>query len=194
MAKYTEIPGSGRIRLSTTADVVKAVQARPVSTPRKALTASAFKVDGREKSAYMKRLSEGWQQQALFHYDAIPELHFAAGFLARMMSRVRYYPATLGSDGKLTEITEGPPVERLNKIQDPGGGRSQVQFRYGLLQFVVGEGVLFGYRLETEQERWKFLWKEEVKFRDDGSAVRLNMEKQETDDVGVGYRYWTPHP
>jgi hypothetical protein len=134
------------------------------------------------------------QHRALEYYDQIPELHFVCHFLARMMSRVRYFPAILDESGKITEITEGEPVERLNKIQDPGGGRSQIQYRYGLLQTVTGEGVLFGYRLDEPDERWKFLWKDEVKIRDDGVAVRLDAQKKETKDVGVAYRMWTPHP
>jgi hypothetical protein len=134
------------------------------------------------------------QHRALEYYDQIPELHFVCHFLARMMSRVRYFPAILDENGKITEITEGAPVERLNKIQDPGGGRSQIQYRYGLLQTVTGEGVLFGYRLDEPDERWKFLWKDEVKIRDDGVAVRLDAQKKETADVGVAYRMWTPHP
>jgi hypothetical protein len=134
------------------------------------------------------------QHRALEYYDQIPELHFVCHFLARMMSRVRYFPATLDESGKITEITEGPPVERLNKIQDPGGGRSQIQYRYGLLQTVTGEGVLFGYRLDDPDERWKFLWKDEIERRDDGTFVRLDAQKKETADVGVAYRMWTPHP
>src|SRR3990172_2378082 len=94
--------------------------------PRRALTASAVKLDARE-SAYSKRLTMPKQHRALEDYHQIPELHFVCHFPARMMSRVRYFPATLDDNGKITEITEGEPVERLNKIQDPGGGRSQMQ-------------------------------------------------------------------
>ena len=78
---------------------------------------------------------------------------------------------------RITEIESGPPVEILNQIQDPGGGRSQVQFRYGLLQFITGEGVLFGY---DEATKWKFLWKDEVKDLGEGFYVRLNIDRQET--------------
>jgi hypothetical protein len=130
----------------------------------------------------------------LSYYDQIGELHFASHFLARMMSRVRYFPAMQDANGKLEPILDGPPVERLNKIQDPGGGRSRVQYSYGLLSFITGEGFLFGYRLGTRVERWKFLWKDEVKIREDGLAVRLYPDKRETDEVGVAYRFWTPHP
>jgi hypothetical protein len=164
------------------------------ASQRRAITASASKLTKRDKDASKSSNAQHWQQNALLHYDQIGELRFASHFIARMMSRVRFYPALLGDDGKLTEITEGPPVERLNRIQDPGGGRSQLQYRYGLLQFVTGEGILFGYRLEQPDERWKFLWKDEVEFNDDGSAVRLDAQHKKTNDVGVAYRLWTPHP
>jgi hypothetical protein len=160
---------------------------------RRALTASATKLDKRT-SEYSKRVSQDWQPRAFIYYDEIPELHFVCHFLARMMSRVRFFPALLGDDGKVKEITEGPPVERLNKIQDPGGGRSQLQYRYGLLQTIAGEGVLFGYRLDKDDERWKFLWKDEVRIDEGGTAVRLDAQGAETSDTGVAYRMWTPHP
>ena len=142
-------------------------------------------------------MSQPWQLQALFHYDIIPELHFASHFIARMLSRVRYFPATLGEDGKVTEITSGAPVEILNQIQDPGGGRSQLQYRYGLLQFVTGEGVLFGTKpSEEKSEEWRFLWKDEIKDLDGGLVERIKQDKTsyEPRQVGVGYRMWTPHP
>lgn len=163
------------------------------SVPRRALTASATKLTSRNKSETQKRLSLGWQEQALYMYDAIGELRFASHFIARMLSRVRYYPAMLGPDGKLEEISEGPPVDLLNQIQDPGGGRSGLQYRYGLLQFITGEGVLFGYDL-GERQKWKFLWREEVKIEDGGLAVRLRTDKSLTNEVGVAYKMWTPSP
>ena len=135
-----------------------------------------------------------WQLRAFSYYDSIGELRYASHFYARQLSRVRFYPARLKDDGTTEPIKDGPPVEILNRIQDPGGGRSQLQYNYGRLMFVTGEGVLFGSRLQTEEERWKFLWKDEVKIREDGSAVRMDMNHKETDEVGIAYRLWNPHP
>lgn len=156
----------------------------------RALTASAVKLTAKETS-YSKRLSQPWQLRSLGYYDTIGELNFTAKFLARQISRVRFFPARLLPDQTTEPITDGPPLELMNQIQDPGGGRSQLQFDYGRLMFVTGEGVLFAYDGGT---RWKFLWKDEVKRRDDGVYVRLDAQQQETDEVGVGYRFWTPHP
>ncbi len=118
----------------------------PVSRPpARALTASATRLTGRGESAYFKRVSLPVQYRALQYYDQIGELHFASHFLARMMSRVRYFPALRSENGEQVPIESGLPVQLLNQIQDPGGGRSRLQYSYGLLSFITGEGVLFGY-------------------------------------------------
>lgn len=158
----------------------------------RALTASATRLGrSREQTQYQKRLTEPWQLRALLYYDQIGEISFTSKFLARQIGRVRFYPARKGTDGTIEEITEGVAADLLNQIQDPGGGQSQLLFDFGRLMFITGEGVLFSYRDGT---RWKFLWKDEVKIRDDGSAVRLDANQKETNEVGVGYRFWTPHP
>ncbi len=160
--------------------------------PLRAITASATRVrTSSTESAYLARMSMPWQYRALQYYDQIGELHFASHFLARMMSRIRIYPAYLNEDGSLEPISSGLPVELLNQIQDPGGGKSRLLYSYGLLSFITGEGILFGYDLGR---RWKFLWKQEVKFLENGTAVRLNPQMQETNEIGVGYRFWVPHP
>lgn len=202
MAKYLDVAGTGRVRITSPEDLTRAIEARPVPVaPQPALTASAARLSKRNNKKSAASLS--WQGQALYMYDRIPELHFASHFIARMLSRVRYFPARQDQNGKIKEILEGPPVVALNRIQDAGGGRSQLQYRYGLLQFVTGEGVLFGSRLSTEQERWKFLWKDEVRLEDDGVAVRLDADKQPAmidvggllvEDRGIGYKMWTSHP
>src|SRR5438552_3024085 len=98
-----------------------------------------------------------------------------------MLSKVRLFPARLGDDGSKTPITDGSPVDLLNRIQDSGGDRAILQRDYGRLMFITGEGVLFGSNLQSDaDERWRFLWREEVKILEDGTAVRLNAQRQET--------------
>ena len=122
------------------------------------------------ESQYLKRITMPWQYRALQYYDQIGELHFASHFLARMMARVRYYPARLNDDGTTEPITSGAPVDVLNRVQDPGGGKSRLLYSYGLLSFITGEGILFAY---DEGRRWKYLWKDEFKFLENGSALRV---------------------
>jgi hypothetical protein len=159
-------------------------------TRARSLTASARKLD-QSSTAYQKRLSQPWQLRSLSYYDSLGEINFTSKFLARQISRVRFYPARRLEDGTTEPIESGPPVEILNQIQDPGGGTTQLQFDYGRMMFVTGEGVLFAYDQGT---RWKFLWKDEVKRMDDGTFRRVNMEMQPTDEVGQAYRIWSPHP
>ena len=137
-------------------------------------------------------MSLPWQTRALEYYDIIGELRYASQFYARQLSRVRYYPALLRDDGSTVPIEDGLPVQLLNRIQDPGGGRSQLQYNYGRLMFITGEGVLFGSNLGEPNEGWRFLWKDEVKF-DGERTVRLDAQRKEIEE-GVGYRMWNPHP
>lgn len=166
----------------------------PTRRPQqRAVVASASRLTKRE-SDYQKRAQQPWQIRALNYYDQIGELRYASQFYAKMLARVRMFPARLEDNGDKTPITSGPPVDLLNRIQDPGGGRSVLQRDYGRLMFITGEGVLFGSNLGMPDERWRFLWREEVRILDDGSAVRLDAQRNPTDERGIGYRMWTPHP
>ena len=165
-------------------------QPRP-RPPIRAITASARKLDA-NGTAYQRRLQQPWQLRSFGYYDTIGEINFTSKFLARQISRVRFYPALRDEEGNIEPITSGAPVELLSQIQDPGGGTTQVQFDFGQQMFLTGEGVLFGY---DEGTRWKFLWKDEVK-RDEmtGQWFRVDYEQRPTGEVGVAYRVWYPHP
>jgi hypothetical protein len=173
-------------------------------TPRRALTASAFKLGTRSQTTANTSLSTGWQHEALRIYDEIGEFRQAAQFYARMMGKVLFFPATENATGTIERIESGPPVDAMNRIQDPGGGRSRLQYDYGRLMWITGEGVLFGSQTQTDNENWRFLWKDEVKIEPrTGVATRLTLQKQpamlqingvEVIDTGTAYRIWTPHP
>lgn len=193
MGAFIEIPGSGPVRITTADDVSRA---REMTAPRapielRSMTASAEKYGGKETS-YSKRQSQPWQTRALDYYECLGELRYASQFYARMLARIQIYPALLDESGMLTQINEGLPVEFLDRIQDPGGGRSQIQGSYGRLMFVTGEGVLFGSRLETEEERWRFLWLDEIK-EENGRTFRVDRDKRNIEE-GVAYRMWRPSP
>jgi hypothetical protein len=162
--------------------------------PRRALVASAAKLTP-SNASYQKRQEEIWQTRALGFYDRIGEIRFCSQFYARMLSRVDFFPAKLNADGKLEQIKDGPAVELLDRIQDPGGGRKRIQYDYGRLMFVTGEGILLGTDLDSDKERWRFLWRGEVTIDDKtGVATRKDSFGGLTREKGVGYRMWTPHP
>jgi len=171
------------------------------------LQASATRVSQTFASEqYGLRLAMPWQQRALFYSSVIPELQYASNFYARMLQKIRIYPAYRLDDDKTVAIEEGVPVETLNRIQDPGGGRTQLQYRYGQFQFTTGECYLFGRNIGLgEPERWSMVWREELRF--DGNTVTHMLAPQVPMDTFVfndsnyeelppgsaeAYRMWTP--
>lgn len=144
-----------------------------------------------------------WQERALAYIDLVPELNYASRFYARMLKQARFFPATLKPDGRLEEIKEGAPVELLAQIRDPGGGRTQLQGQYGRLAFITGEGGLLGVDLETEAERWSYVWSAEVKVEKSGDRIQkiIHMpngeggsKKEYSPQAARFYPMWTPHP
>lgn len=165
-------------------------------SPQRVLTASAVKMSPEEAESKLRR-TLSWQKRALDYVDLIPELNYASRFYSRMLKRITIFPALRGSDDKVEPITEGLPVDLLDRIQDPGGGRSQLQGQYGRLQFITGEGYLFGRGLGTDMERWAFVWSDEIQL-DDGSITWKPVPSVEgikfSPGEAVAYRMWTPHP
>src|SRR5215467_13958725 len=140
----------------------------------KAVVASAAQIKGYE-TQYVRRLQQPWQLRALSYYDEIGEVRYASHFYARQLARVRFYPARLEDNGDTTPIETGPPVEILDQIQDPDGGRSRLQYDYGRLMFITGEGVLFATPLNAPTE-FRFLWRDEVKMDQGGSGVGTRVQ------------------
>ncbi len=181
------------------------MQLPPRRNRRRSLTASASQVSV-GNSQYGQRLAMPWQQRALFYATSIPELHYASSFYARMLQKLRIYPAFRDDDDKTTPINSGEPVELLNRIQDPGGGRTKILGAYGRLMFTTGEGYLFGRGIGQGQEKWSFVWREELRFDDAGRVTHVaapqlpyaTFDLKESSyvelppDSAVAYRMWTP--
>jgi hypothetical protein len=167
----------------------------------RAITASAYRI-GDADSDFKQRSALPWQNRALEYLDLVPEINFASRFYARMLKQLRIYPSLRDERDQKTEIKTGLPVEVLNRVQDPGGGRSQILASYGRLMFTTGEGLLFGRELDTDRERWSFVWVDEVKidYASDGSVRQYihqlggGKKKEYGPDQAVAYRMWTPHP
>jgi hypothetical protein len=166
------------------------------STAAAAITASASKVDNPRDVEKMRQARREWQRRALAYYDTVGEIRFSAQFYARMLARVRFFPAKVDENGELTPIKEGPPVEALTRIHDQGGRQGRLQYDYGRLQFITGEGCLFVTDAGGEKERWRFLWNDELEFNmpRDGQACEKDANGAVTDVCGTAYRMWTPSP
>jgi hypothetical protein len=108
-----------------------------------------------------------------------------------------------------TPIESGPPVDVLDRVQDPGGGRTAILRMYGKLMMVTGEGYLFGRGIDDGFEKWSFVWRDELRFDDDGFVTHVlapNIPYESFDladsslfeplpaGSAVAYRMWSPHP
>ena len=168
---------------------------RPAS--RRILTASAAKIDPGMKERN-KQKTESWQDGSFAVTKSVPELNYASRFYSRMMKRLRIYPALRDEQDRTTAIEEGPPVDLLDRIQDPGGGRSHILGAYGRLMFIAGEGYLFGRELETEDERWSFVSSKEVEASDGKILWKPYATGGKTTEysssAAVIYRMWMPDP
>lgn len=120
-----------------------------------------------------------------------------------MLSQLRIFPAIRNAQDQKKEIKGGVPVEVLNRIQDPGGGRTQILSVYGRLMCITGEGILFGRDLNSEHERWSFIWNDEVKIEVDGfgdptlivhKLGRSGETREYSPEDAVCYRMWTSSP
>ena len=167
---------------------------RPAS--RRILTASAAKINPGMKEANKQR-SESWQDGSFAVTKSVPELNYASRFYSRMLKRIRIYPALRDAQDRTVAIEEGPPVDILDRIQDPGGGRSHILGSYGRLMFIAGEGYLFGRELETDDERWSFVSSKEVSLAD-GKIIwkptSTGEGKTYTATQAVIYRMWMSDP
>jgi hypothetical protein len=148
-------------------------------------------------STFRTRKGQAWQKKAFLFSKIIPELNYASRFYAKMLTRLRIYPAFRNPSDETTPITEGPPVDLLDRIQDPGGGRSGLLSSYGRLMFIIGEGYLFGRDLDKPTERWAFVNTEEISF--DGKAILWTPTSSAepirfSPSQAEAYRMWNPDP
>ena len=181
------------------------------SPPRRdALVAAAAQI-GERNAERLQRLIMPWQQRALADYDSCGECWYPAQGYARSLERIRFFPGYLDERGEIVEEDSGPLSELFNRIQDPGGGRTELQGAYGRLMFLIGDGRL----VVTEQdgrEVWEYLSPAELRivpgsydpvqylrFRAPGLAPEELLDAPDdafepmSDEARV-YRLWRRHP
>lgn len=120
------------------------------------LVAAAVAVQSSEGIEFRRSLPD-WQRMALEFYDLVGEAWYPAQFYARMLSRVRLYPAVRKGNNEVEEIKNPKAQEILARIQDSGGGTSQWKQQYGRLQFLVGDGYLVASLDDDGEEQWEYL-------------------------------------
>lgn len=177
----------------------------------RAMVAAGARVN-RENSQQLRRLIRPWQQQALMYYDTVGECWYAAQFYARALSKIRLYAAKADEQGEIREIEDmkDPGVTAWDLVQDPGGGRSQLQAGYGRLLFLLGEAYCCVTPDENVPtgERWEMLSSDELRIMPGGGYSRYQAPSfaptqlaMVPDDQfeplpgeAVVYRFWKRHP
>lgn len=177
------------------------------------LTAAATRIE-KSTSQDVRRLIQPWQARAFSYYDTIPEVNFASQFYSRTLAKVRLFPAILDANGDPEETEDPELVDLWNRVQDPGGGRAELQASYGRLMFVIGEGYLTCTPDPDWEEIWEFLSPNELRVQPGGIYIRYRapqigteeyvnaandqfvpMEGPDgTPDEIVAYRLWRKHP
>ena len=191
------------------------VRSGPVSRLKasvRSLQASGTKLD--RKTGYeARRLVQPWQVQALNYYDLLPEIKYAASFYSRGLANLELVASEkkMGEDGKVQVVPSENEIARqhLERIQDPGGGRTNLLGSYGRLLFLVGEAYLVATKdPESELEQWEMLSFEEIvpegRTYKRVKAPMLQPEQLEEADesefepldenTAVVYRLWKRHP
>lgn len=180
-----------------------------VSSPsRGVLTADGARVKKTDTET-LRRLVQPWQLRSYGYYDTIPEIKFAAQFYSRMLSPLRLFAAT-NIGGEVEEIDDPKIVEQVERIQDPGGGRSSLLGSYGRQMFLGGESLLtVTTDKESGDEQWEMLSPLELRMGPDGNYLRLKapqlapeMLRDAPDDAfqpmgegeAVVYRLYRRHP
>lgn len=155
-----------------------------------------------------RRLSQAWQQQAFGYYNTVGECWYASQFYSRALAKLRLFAGEINEQGEIVELEPAHPAsELLARVQDPGGGRSQLQGNYGKLMFLNGEGFLT-VSVENDMEAWEFLSVSELRLNSTGGYVRFRAPGVAPEDLaGAGddmfepadgetvvYRMWRRHP
>lgn len=149
-----------------------------------ALVAAAERVTGLNANK-LQRLIQPWQQDAFRFYATLGEIWYASQFYARALSKLRIYVGEKDAQGEVTEIEDlnNPAIGLLDRVQDPGGGRSQLLGAYGRLMFLTGEGYLTVTAGVGGEEQWEFLSCNELRVQSDNRYLRVRAPSMNPEEL-----------
>lgn len=150
-----------------------------------------------------------WQKVAFGFYDTLGEIWYASQFYSRTLSKLVLKPMYLNDEGEAEDTDDPAAWAVLDRVQDPQGGRSQLQSQYGKLRFLIGESYLFcTLDPDTGAEVWEILSPFELEVTD-GMYIRKKRPKDEgtryrdagddaleatNEATAVAWRLWVRHP
>lgn len=174
---------------------------------RLSLTAAGQKVDHRQAQD-LRRLIQPWQSRAFAYYDLLGEIKYAASFYSRALSQLTLYAAERDENGDIVATENEVVKAAVERIQDPGGGRTTLLANYGRLMFLAGEAYLLVTVDADGIERWEMLSTDELRIQEGiytrykAPSLAATEYREVSDDdfepmdvkQAVAYRIWQRHP
>ena len=156
----------------------------------------------------VRRTRQPWQDRSFEYYNAGGPAWYAAQFYSRMLSPLILVAEEKNEDGEWVESENEVALAQLNRIQDPGGGRSSLLGTYGRLMFICGEALLFVSLDEEKNEQWEMVSPMELRIddttytRQEGPGLPTREYRRPKDDdhgamkdnEAIVYRLWRRHP
>lgn len=168
-----------------------------------------------------KRMQQPWQARAFTYYELLGEIWYAAQFYARALQKLELRLVRKVGQDDFEDVEDEGLLHYLDRIQDPGGGRSNLLGSYGRLKFLAGECYLLVTQEQADDpaeggavggepvEVWEMLSHDELKWNATERVYyryRLpNTQPEKMDetepgewepleDTAIAYRFWTRHP
>lgn len=146
----------------------------------------------------------GWQSRAWDMYDNVPEVRFAATWIANAMSGARLFAGYRGDDRAIEPAPDNhPAAEAVTRIAGGPDGQAAMLADFGKYLVVPGEGWIVILPGDGPDEEWRVLSTEEVAPKSgklvaliDGEEVEIppHNPDQPDDTAPVAIRVWEPHP
>lgn len=178
----------------------------------KALVSSAVRLqlNGQAAAREQKRMGLPWQQRAFAYYDLLGEIWYAAQFYARALQKIELKLVKRVGPNDWEDVEDAGLLEYVERVQDPGGGRSNLMGAYGRLKFLAGECyLLVTMDEEDDSEVWEMLSADELRWDPTSRTYQRRRipnsqpeQYEETPegvweplaDTAIAYRFWTRHP
>ena len=176
---------------------------------RQSALVASVSPERRQRAAGSTRSARDWQGRALFYYDNVGEIHYAATWYGNGMSKVRFYIEERDDAGEAEESEDAEIAGFIDRIRDFAGERDTILKPYGQLMFLNGECFLFVSLNEWDEEEWCVLSVMELKRVDGGyerslpdGNTKVYREAKAGDDgsfslgkdEAIAYRIWNRHP
>ncbi|MEV5677056.1 hypothetical protein [Streptomyces sp. NPDC052179] len=183
-----------------------------MAQPSRTLTAAASRYTSRKIRGGKEHKTQSWQLRAYDMYHQVPEVRFAASWIANAMSGARLYAGVRDDDGSIDQAPKGHrAAEIVDQIAGGADGQSNMLAAFGKHLTIPGEGwivvrpnseVLSPYVPEDGHD-WRVLSVQEVKQQAgkltaeiDGEDIPIEQGDPDVLDTegAVALRVWEPDP